>query len=287
MPNRAERRAAERAALKAARKNRTQNPTVVSTAAPQPVAAELPNISGTFIPPSSDFTINPVDAQQAEVRKRMADYRKMIDDLEAETNQTAEVLNSLRDARETSEAQINANRENAKKSTGPTSEAGKATVSQNRRTHGLLGRFLMLPDENPADYDELIDSINNEFHPETDDEYRLALSTAQHYWLSQRALRLQEQAVFEGDHKKLALFMRYESQHERSYLKARKELKAAIKERTSSEIGFESQKAKNEALEARARLQNAKAEDLEIDTLCKSASTCRPSPATPGLALNR
>ena len=137
----------------------------------------------------------------------------------------------------------------------------------------------MLPDENPADYDELIDSITTEFNPDTDDEYRLALSTAQHYWLSQRALRLQEQAVLEGDQKKLALFLRYEAQHERSYLRARKELKAAIKEREQNPIGFESQKAKNEALEARARLQHAKAEELEIDTLCKK---CLDVPPLPG-----
>ncbi len=36
-----------------------------------------------------------------------------------------------------SEAQIAANRENATHSTGPTSDLGKAIVSQNRTVHGL------------------------------------------------------------------------------------------------------------------------------------------------------
>ena len=36
-----------------------------------------------------------------------------------------------------SEAQVNANRANAEKSTGPTSEAGKAKVSQNAVKTGL------------------------------------------------------------------------------------------------------------------------------------------------------
>lgn len=44
---------------------------------------------------------------------------------------------ALKQARKASQAQINANRENATHSTGPRSEAGKATVSQNRTTHGL------------------------------------------------------------------------------------------------------------------------------------------------------
>jgi hypothetical protein len=181
--------------------------------------------------------------------------------------------------RTASEAQINANRQNAQKSTGPVSDTGKAASSQNRRTHGLLGHhFTMLTDENPFDYEDLIDSITTEFKPQTDDDYRLALAMAQHYWLSQRALRLQDKAMLAEDDKKTALFMRYHAQHERSFLKFRKELKASMKEREKNQNGFESQKAKNEALEARARLQNARAQDLEIDTLCKKAIDLPPLP---------
>jgi hypothetical protein len=80
------------------------------------------------------------------------------------------------------------------------------------------------------------------------------------------------------DDKKTALFMRYHAQHERSFLKFRKELKASMKEREKNQNGFESQKAKNEALEARARLQNARAQDLEIDILCKKAIDLPPLP---------
>ncbi len=46
------------------------------------------------------------------------------------------------------EAQINANRENATHSTGPTSAAGKEASSKNRRSHGLYsGHDYVKPDE--------------------------------------------------------------------------------------------------------------------------------------------
>ena len=42
-------------------------------------------------------------------------------------------------------AQIKANRENAKKSTGPRTEEGKQRVSLNALKHGLLARDAVLP----------------------------------------------------------------------------------------------------------------------------------------------
>ena len=44
-------------------------------------------------------------------------------------------------------AQIRANRENAKKSTGPRTAEGKARVSLNALKHGLLARDTVLPTE--------------------------------------------------------------------------------------------------------------------------------------------
>ena len=52
----------------------------------------------------------------------------------------------------TSEKQRKANRQNAKKSTGPRTEDGKASTSQNALKHGLLARDAVLPGEDPADF---------------------------------------------------------------------------------------------------------------------------------------
>ena len=49
------------------------------------------------------------------------------------------------------EKQINANRQNAQKSTGPKTAEGKAAVSQNAVKHGLFAQSLIYG-ENEADY---------------------------------------------------------------------------------------------------------------------------------------
>ena len=49
-----------------------------------------------------------------------------------------------------SQKQIVANRQNAKKSTGPTSANGKAAVAMNALQHGLLSQHVCLPDEEEA-----------------------------------------------------------------------------------------------------------------------------------------
>ena len=182
---------------------------------------------------------------------------------------------NLRAGRPATEAQINANRENAQKSTGATTPEGKATVSQNRRTHGLAGNFHILPWENAEDFRSLAHSIYEEHKPATATEQRLVDSMIQHYWLKQRAIGLQEELLLtsqnptEVDGKKLALFLRYQTTHERSYYKAEKELQNLKKTKQKEEIGFESQKQKAEAHEAKVRLDNARAMNLEIDTAAR------------------
>jgi hypothetical protein len=135
---------------------------------------------------------------------------------------------------------------------------------------------MLLSDESPADYEELVQSIYEEHNPQTETEFRLANSVIQHYWLMQRALRFQEELIITGeglevDSRKLALFMRYQATHERSYYRALKELQRLQKERRKEQNGFESQKRQQEAHAARVRLAHAKAQNLEIDTACRQA----------------
>jgi hypothetical protein len=47
------------------------------------------------------------------------------------------------------------NRANARHSTGPRTATGKARSSQNSFKHGLYAKYLVLPDEDPAELDEL------------------------------------------------------------------------------------------------------------------------------------
>jgi len=86
-----------------------------------------------------------------------------------------------------SERQLAANRENAKKSTGPKTPEGRAAVRLNGVKHGLSAETLVLMGENQADFDALIDSLQAEHQPATPTEELLVRQLAMAAW---RQLRL-------------------------------------------------------------------------------------------------
>jgi len=64
-----------------------------------------------------------------------------------------------------SQAQIDANRANARKSTGPRTEEGKKRVTQNATRHGLFSRQLILPGEDPKEFAALHDGFHARLKP--------------------------------------------------------------------------------------------------------------------------
>ena len=66
-----------------------------------------------------------------------------------------------------SEARIAANRRNAKRSTGPTSPAGKAKVRCNALKHGLTGEGVALPGEDQAEITQRYEDLSREMRPST------------------------------------------------------------------------------------------------------------------------
>ncbi len=66
-----------------------------------------------------------------------------------------------------SHRQIEANRRNAQKSTGPTSVTGKAASSMNALKTGIHAKSLVLPSENVAELEELIADCYRSLHPTT------------------------------------------------------------------------------------------------------------------------
>ena len=172
-------------------------------------------------------------------------------------------------------AQIAANQANSQKSTGPVTDAGKAASSQNRRTYGFTGKFGIMPDENGEEYTALVKALYDEHQPATVTENILVEKMAQHFWTAQRAMRLQYKSFGAEEHqdKLLALYLRYQTTHDRAFhkclsdlLKLRAERRKALEAEKKAEIGFESQKRKQELHEARVRLLNAQAENKEMDT---------------------
>ena len=66
-----------------------------------------------------------------------------------------------------SDKQIAANRRNSLKSTGPTSEAGKAASSMNALKTGMCAKSDIIPGEKAADLQQLIEEYYAAYHPST------------------------------------------------------------------------------------------------------------------------
>ena len=62
--------------------------------------------------------------------------------------------------------QIEANRRNAQQSTGPKTPEGKAAVRLNALRHGLRARTVVLPGEQPEEFQQLCDDLETEWPPQ-------------------------------------------------------------------------------------------------------------------------
>ena len=181
--------------------------------------------------------------------------------------------------RKPTERQIEANRANAQKSAGAVTEAGKATVAQNSRKHGLTGRFTVMPGENQEAFDNLFEQFMQDEKPVGSVEVELVRKMAEHTWLRERAARCQEACFVvmpqtaeqaKNDEAEVRVrpelerYLRYQSHHDRCYQRAAAELLKRQKERRVTEIGFVSQRAA-EAQETRCAA--AETRKLEVHTM--------------------
>ena len=89
------------------------------------------------------------------------------------------------------EAQRKANRQNAKKSTGPRTEEGKARSSQNGLKHGLLARDAVMAGEDPAEYDRQLQQLEENIFPKNAIEFALVRQIADAEWRLRRLSRIE------------------------------------------------------------------------------------------------
>jgi hypothetical protein len=94
-----------------------------------------------------------------------------------------------------SQAQIEANRHNAQKSTGPKTTEGKAAVAQNALKHGLFAAQDVLSVENQDEYDLLREEMLAELAPAGVVESLLAQRAVSLAWRLRRAERMQDEVV--------------------------------------------------------------------------------------------
>ena len=91
-----------------------------------------------------------------------------------------------------SKKQRKANRHNCKKSTGPVTDQGKTTVSQNAVKHGFYAKNIIIDSpalkENQSEYDLLYDSLVDELKPNSLFQEYLVRKIANCLWRSRRAV---------------------------------------------------------------------------------------------------
>jgi hypothetical protein len=89
----------------------------------------------------------------------------------------------------TSIIQLQANQNNAQKSTNPVTAEGKQIVANNAVKHGIFSRHLILSDENPEDYQLLLDGLQTELNPIGTLEQSLVERIAVTLWRQKRLVR--------------------------------------------------------------------------------------------------
>src|SRR3954465_12681359 len=98
-----------------------------------------------------------------------------------------------------SQQQIEANRLNAQKSTGPSTPEGRAAVSLNSLKYGLYAETLILPGEDPAAFEALLDRLDAEHQPITLTEETFVSQIAMATWRRARIQRM-EAAFYKNEH---------------------------------------------------------------------------------------
>jgi len=182
--------------------------------------------------------------------------------------------------------QIAANRANARLSTGPRTADGKARSASNNLRHGLASGRLIISGENPADFDELVEGLRAEYNPATPTEDHLILRMAQHFWLSQRAIRLQNDAFLAGyTPDKLALLLRYQTSNDRGYHQCLATLLRVKGIGQNRKIGFESQNRIVAEESAAAERQSARMLPLNANIALAQRENQVPATREPPAAL--
>src|ERR1039458_2977975 len=95
-------------------------------------------------------------------------------------------------------AQATANLANAQHSTGPATDAGKATSSQNALKHGLTAKSVLLPGEDEAAYRKMCEGVFESFAPANEPERNLIQLLCDTQWRLERCGRI-EATILSGE----------------------------------------------------------------------------------------
>ena len=91
----------------------------------------------------------------------------------------------------TTKKQIEANRQNATKSTGPKTPEGKTLSSTNATKHGLVSKQVLLQDESEEEFEEFSQGLREDLKPVGALETRLVEDIAADFWRLSRIRRIE------------------------------------------------------------------------------------------------
>jgi hypothetical protein len=94
-----------------------------------------------------------------------------------------------------SKHRLEANRANAKRSTGPNTEAGKARSKMNAVKHGLAAKAIVIEGEDPREFETLRAGLERDFDPQTVIERELVENLAALLWRQRRGHRFEAAVV--------------------------------------------------------------------------------------------
>ena len=95
------------------------------------------------------------------------------------------------------EKQIAANRKNAQHGTGPKSAAGKAKSARNALKHGMTAQQIVLPNENPEEFQSRLAEWNNYFQPENPAKAAVIERAVSSKWKLDRISRVETERLSE------------------------------------------------------------------------------------------
>ena len=99
-----------------------------------------------------------------------------------------------------SDKQLEANRNNALRSTGPRTKEGRKRSSLNALRHGLSGQVTVMTDEDRAAHQELTQALIQDLKPEGTLELQLAQRIATDTWRLNRASAIEDNLFALGLH---------------------------------------------------------------------------------------
>lgn len=168
-----------------------------------------------------------------------------------------------------SQAQIDANRRNSQKSTGPRFLAGKAVSRFNALKSGINAKVQVIPDEDPAELETLAANYHLQFQPSTPLEFFLVDSIVTADWQLRRLRKIEAQVWHMELHfapdvtpgERLTRLHRRIDAAERSYYRALKELQTQIEARSeTAEPELPAEPAPPDGSEKRTQFQTAGAD---------------------------